>query len=283
VAVARGDFDGAERVLSEGIRDHDDEDFYVRRARLRLVSRRDYAAALADAEAAREKQVNMPSAIVVQYSSCFLMARFDEARRFMEEMLAISPGHAATILTRAMLECYTRNYDRALEDAAHPWKSDRLKGRARLVEALALSLKGQQGEALKRAREALDLCPGQPFAHVTLAAVLTNSMKFKEAEEHLNKALEFNDEYPSAYSARSMLRMVQLRLDEALADAERAIQLDTYSADALTVRGIVYLRRGEKEKARADLRKAIKLNPFQKKLIEPVLKAAGLDLEGIDD
>ncbi len=281
--VARGAFERAERVLSEGIAQYEDEDFYVRRARLRMVVRRDYKAALADADAAREKQVNMPAAIVCQYSARFLMGEFDEARRLMQDLLAICPGHGPTLLTRGTLECFAKNFDRALEDTALASKDERLKGRASMIEALALSLKGQQAKAEERAAEALRLNPDLPFAHVTLAAVLTNSGKFKEAEEHVNRALAVNDSYPAGYSTRAMLRMVQLRLDEALQDADRAIELDAFSADALTVRGIIYLRQGDREKARRDLSRAMKLNPFQKKLIEPIIKAAGLDLERVDD
>ncbi len=150
-----------------------------------------------------------------------------EAERLYAEIIAASPGHAASVHLLGVL-------------------------------------KFQRGDAAAAVRQfdaALALEPADAFAHSNRSVALAALARFDEALASSDKALALKPDHAEAWSSRAAALFELGRFDDALASAERAIALKPNHADAYASRGNVLKQRGALEEALVDYGKAIELNP----------------------
>jgi len=103
-------------------------------------------------------------------------------------------------------------------------------------------------------------------AHANLGYLLASERRYREAEKHLRRAVEFapNDSDNHIQLAKVLVQLGQR--DEALWHYDRAIELAPRSAIAHEDRGILMLRREEPVQAVIDFKEAIKSRPDSARL-----------------
>jgi protein O-GlcNAc transferase len=218
-----------------------------------------------------------------------------EAERLYAEIIAATPGHAASLHLLGVLKfqrgdaaAAVRNFDAALalEPAnafAHSNRSVALAALARFDEALAsadtaLALKPDHAEAwsnraaalfelrrfdeaLASAERAIALKPNHADAHASRGNVLKQRGALEEALVDYGKAIELNPTFVRAIINRAVALGELRRFDEALADCDRAIGLNPGIAEAFNNRGNVLYVCGRLDEALASLERAIVLKP----------------------
>lgn len=81
------------------------------------------------------------------------------------------------------------------------------------------------------------------------------------AEEAYTQAIELDQQFVKAYSARGFSRYAQGKFDAAITDYSSAIELDPQFAEVYAARGLAYYELGEFGDAVADYTKALELDP----------------------
>jgi protein O-GlcNAc transferase len=150
-----------------------------------------------------------------------------DAERLYAEIIAASPGHAASLHLLGVLKFQ----------------------------------RGGASAAVRQFDAALALEPANAFAHSNRSVALAALTRFDEALASADKALVLKPDHAEAWSSRAAALFELGRFHEALASAERAIALKPNHADAYACRGNVLKQRGALEEALVDYGKAIELNP----------------------
>jgi tetratricopeptide (TPR) repeat protein/predicted aspartyl protease len=204
-----------------------DAEGFARRGQASM-SRRNFAAALADFSRAAELEPKEPmhfrnraEAHLALRQPVLAMADFDEA-------LKLKPDDVASLMGRGVIYLGSMAYDRAAADFAAAIK----------VEP--------------------DLAP-------RVGEVYTAAGQFERALAAYDgwiAANPRNDRLPTALNGRCWTRALwNHELDKALADCEAALKRGPRAAGVLDSRGLVHLRRGEFDLAIADYDAAIRLQP----------------------
>ena len=85
-----------------------------------------------------------------------------------------------------------------------------------------------------------------PAHHVTTQAIMRmQEQKYSEAEEMLTLAIQFDDEYASAFSHRGFVRLHLEKLADARLDFEKALGINPFDSQAVTGTGIARTLQGE--------------------------------------
>jgi tetratricopeptide (TPR) repeat protein len=117
-------------------------------------------------------------------------------------------------------------------------------------------------KARAAAEKALALDEGLAEAHTSLAAVLDDYYwDWAAAEEHFEKAIQLNPNYPVAHYWYSQHLSRMGRLDEAVDEARHAEALDPLSSSADAHVGLALYRARRFDEAAAELQKALQFNP----------------------
>jgi predicted negative regulator of RcsB-dependent stress response len=91
--------------------------------------------------------------------------------------------------------------------------------------------------------------------------VLLNEGKYEESKVELDKAVQLDPGYASAYLARGVVYFKTGRIDLAIADYTRVIELDPKNNPAYLNRALAYSEKGQNDLALADYTKAIEIDP----------------------
>jgi tetratricopeptide (TPR) repeat protein len=97
--------------------------------------------------------------------------------------------------------------------------------------------------------------------HLFKGADYANKGNWDEVIEEINKALEINLEYASAYIYRGSAYFGKGLYDRAIADYNTAIEINPELATAFNNRGLAYNNKGLYDQAIDDYNKAIEINP----------------------
>lgn len=118
------------------------------------------------------------------------------------------------------------------------------------------------GHAAETARDALQLAPNDPRAHVAMAQVrLAQTMNFAAAEEHIDKALKIDPNLAEAYFVRTGLALRTMELDQAMEAVEAGLKHDPTNLELLSIKAATYFL-GEDEAGFAEMEtKVLTLNP----------------------
>jgi tetratricopeptide (TPR) repeat protein len=204
-----------------------DAEGFARRGQA-FMSRRNFAAALADFDRAAELEPKEPKHFRNRAQAHLGLRRPILAMADFDEALKLQPDDVTSLVGRGALYLESNDYGRAARDfdAAIKVEPDRALAVARLYTAA-----GQ----FDRALGAYD---GWIAAHPA------------------------GDQLPTALNGRCWTRALWNRdLDKALADCDAALRRGPRTAAVLDSRGLVHLRRLELDLAIADYDQAIKLQP----------------------
>lgn len=123
-------------------------------------------------------------------------------------------------------------------------------------------LKESHPKARAAAEKALAIDRELGEAHASLAAVIADYYwDWAAADDHFQRAIELNPNYPLARSWYSQQLARMGRVDEAVEEAIRARELDPLSTSAIAHVGLALLRARRYDEAIAELKKALELDP----------------------
>ncbi len=127
--------------------------------------------------------------------------------------------------------------------------------------ALGLKGLGRAGEALKAARQSLELNPGNPLALNVTGSLLLDDKKAEEAATYFKKAVELDSGYFEAWSNLSSALKKVRNFQAAMAAAERALKLNPSSSKAEINIAEIYVEQGRFDKAATHYKRALSLQP----------------------
>jgi tetratricopeptide (TPR) repeat protein len=111
----------------------------------------------------------------------------------------------------------------------------------------ALSLQGNQSEAIAHFKEAMRIYPNYPVAQYNWANSLGYEGKVDEAIVHYREALKLNPDYEQAYYNLGKALALKGNLDEAKANFQNALRCKPDYSEAMTVLGNLLLLQGQRE------------------------------------
>jgi protein O-mannosyl-transferase len=125
----------------------------------------------------------------------------------------------------------------------------------------ALSLIGDQREALYHFNRALRLKPGDPKAHFNRGNLYGVQGRLEEAMADYREAIRHKPDYEQAYCNLAKALAQQSRFDEAHTNFLAALRCKPDYAEAHTKLGNVLLLQGRVEEAMSHLRQAVRMDP----------------------
>jgi arylsulfatase A-like enzyme/Flp pilus assembly protein TadD len=159
--------------------------------------------------------------------------KWDEARSFCEEILAIDPGDARIRKNLAFTLLRLENYDRAQAEyerviAAHPDDEEALGFLGSI-----LSRTGRHAEAVAALERAAVLAPSDPNIAVTLARAWEDSGEEGKALQEYDRALALDPSLSEAVNGKALLLSHQARPREAVAVLRKALPALAEDVDVL--------------------------------------------------
>ena len=187
-----------------------------------------------------------------------LSERYEEALVCYQKALSLKPRPATVIeLRQGLIETYRklgkveRKLGRSgsaaqvfeallkLDDADHAiWQ----------LHALALYESGRNEEGLASVARALAFKPDNADYHLTRAIILRTCLRYEEARQCCEKAVELAPHHPGAYTSLGSVLDLMGHADRALENYEQALALDPDYALAHWNRSQIDLRRGDYER-----------------------------------
>jgi tetratricopeptide (TPR) repeat protein len=122
-----------------------------------------------------------------------------------------------------------------------------------------LLARGNADEAILHYREVLRLDPDVPLAHNNYGAALSQQRRFDEAIGAYRRALELDPEYSSAHYNLALILASQRRFDEAIPHYLAALRKNPAALPWNNL-GVAYVALGQTDSAREAYRKAIQLD-----------------------
>ena len=182
----------------------------------------------------------------------FQQGKSEEAVEVLEKALEVDPRHwkahnnmALASIDIGELELAEAHYRESLAIEAQPAIYNDL--------GFVLERQGMTEEAVVMYRKSLELAPGSSTAHYNLAAALTRSGDFAEAETHFRAVLE-TDPSTQAYTGLGVVLWQQGRGDEAVTSLQSAIKADPNNAAAYDQLGTIQVQQGKLDQAASTYR-----------------------------
>ena len=189
----------------------------------------------------------------------FQQGKSSDAVVVLEKALAVDPTHWKAHNNMALASVDIGELELA---EAHYRESLAIKPQSAIYNDLGFVLErqGLPFEAVEMYRIALKLDPESATAHFNLAASLTRSGDFAEAEPHFRAALE-KDPNTQAYTGLAVVQWQQGRADAAIASLRAAIAADAGNATAYDQLGKMLVQEGKLEEAAATYRSLLQQKP----------------------
>jgi tetratricopeptide (TPR) repeat protein len=135
---------------------------------------------------------------------------------------------------------------------------------AAVIVLCAVTARAQVGYWVNSAalwQHAVDVDPGNYFAHNSLGALASDAGRTTEAIGHFSRALQFAPDYPEAYNNLGLMHAREGRPGEAVAQYKKAIELNPGLAAAHDNLGVALLMLGGADEAISEHEAAIRLAP----------------------
>ncbi len=120
---------------------------------------------------------------------------------------------------------------------------------------------GHAEEAEKYFRQAAELAPNLPEAHLNLGLALLKEGKLPEASASIEKAIQLDPRSPGAHMFLGIADYQMNRIDQAIENLQQEISANPANPEAQLWLGIVELASGHPEKATGPLDRAAELAP----------------------
>lgn len=128
-------------------------------------------------------------------------------------------------------------------------------------EAATAMREGRTAEAEKYFRQATELAPDLPEAHLNLGLAQLKEGKLPEASASIEKAIALDPHSPGAHMFLGIADYQMNRIDAAIDNLQQEIAANPKNAEAQLWLGIVELASGHPEKATGPLDRAAELSP----------------------
>jgi tetratricopeptide (TPR) repeat protein len=189
------------------------------------------------------------------------LGRGAEGEADLTEAIRILPEYTEAYLQRARLR---RKVGRATE-AAQDVEAARGIGAALADgfynEGVRAINNSDRAEAEKMLGFALQLDPGHGRAHVAMARLHMERLRFDDAVAELNQAIPVHPKEAELYYHRATAQLAGGHADQALADYDTAVNLDPKQAPYLAGRGLAKYRASKDvDGAKADFEAALKID-----------------------
>lgn len=225
---------------------------------------------------------------------CMASRRYPEARRQLEETLAMEPKNTRACYLMAALENTMGNSDRALElyqqiavidkaDPVAPYKmgliyldrqdvekartlADYLvktfpdRGEGSRLQGLARFFSKNYAEAIASLQESLKKQPSME-GYYFLALSLYNQGELENALSQFRRIIDYNPSFVPARALTGLILLRQGHTDDAINEIKKALQVDPGHAFAHSVLGKGYLAKGMYEEGMRELKAATGLGP----------------------
>lgn len=229
IAGQRGQYELADRLMANAVRNNSNEPSYLLNRGLILQMRGDLTNALAMYEAAIELNPLYAAAHCNRGNVLCLLHRVEEGLSSYDEALRISPRSAEV-----------HNY-----------------------RGLALCRLGRLTDALAASDNAVQINPNYVEAYFNRGNILRGLGRLEDAILSYERVVRLNPAFADAYLAQSSALDQLGRHDEALASCDRAIERDPRSARAHGNRGDILRTLGRFQDALSACDTAIRLDPDQ--------------------
>lgn len=220
----------------------------------------------------------------------FRLARWDEARRVLDELLAASPGHGRALSLRARIEMAggdPREAVKRYQDLLT--RGESLIDRSNL--ATAYLLLGDGARAAEESAKVLANAPSHPYYILALADARSLEGRAEEATALYRRVLELEQgEDPQSLTVRAQAHARLGENDEALALLQQAIRkAPGFDGQLAFESALIYTLVGDRSSAKVNLRETVRqgwggwlrLSPFARwqddPEIGPLLAAARAD------
>jgi tetratricopeptide (TPR) repeat protein/Tol biopolymer transport system component len=189
----------------------------------------------------------------------FQQGKSEEAITALEKALAVDPGHWKAHNNMALASIDIGELELA---EAHYRESLALEPQPAIYNDLGFVLErqGLPHEAADMYRKSLELDPESAAAQYNLAASLTRSGEFAEAEPHFRAALA-KKPTTEAYTGLGVVLLQQGRVPDAIASLKDAIRVDRTNAAAYEQLSAILIQAGKLEEAASLYRALIQHQP----------------------
>ncbi|MDA0205883.1 MAG: FG-GAP-like repeat-containing protein [Acidobacteria bacterium] len=204
----------------------------------------------------------LPSRNYFRHGAAFYQAGYpDQALPYLDVVLSRTPDNF-----KAQLAVGQIHLDAERTEAARPHIEAAVRLNAKSPEAWnnygGLAMQEQSYSlALERFQKAIALAPDSGYAYANAAQAADRAGQDAEAERLLRRALDIDASDADALSQLGLLLARQERFDEAKQLFERAIQLQRDHVAAINNLAVVYLRLNQPNEATAALRYGIRVAP----------------------
>ncbi|HZV03932.1 MAG TPA: tetratricopeptide repeat protein [Gemmataceae bacterium] len=232
------------------------------RARLNLISLKDFDAALDDAEELARLQPKDPEPYRIIGSIHMGRRQYDKTMRAFRKALDLKPDYTEVLWATAQLHLWQGDTKKALQIMdpliAHlsPEKPESLNVRGDIYRAM-----DRLDDAAKDYRRMIELRPKAPDAYISLALVLDKQGKSEEAKACYDRMVSANPDSALVYIRRAEDRRNRGEFEAALADCAQAAAKDPNSALPALVRASIMAARGQHQQATADAERALEKAP----------------------
>jgi len=190
----------------------------------------------------------------------YAAGRASEARRAMEEALAIDPANVRAARSLAEILRQAGRRKPAIEVLR---RAIDLRPDAEALVALGqmLAEDGQLRPAREALNRSLDLNPSLPQAHLHLGIILAGERNFAEAETHLRRSTELAPGWAEGHYNLGVLLAMQDKLPPAVAEFTRTIELQPHHAAARNALGQALMSLNRNSEAAEQFRQALEIDP----------------------
>jgi tetratricopeptide (TPR) repeat protein/tRNA A-37 threonylcarbamoyl transferase component Bud32 len=236
------------------------------RAILNWIYRKDFDAALSDAEQLARLQSNNPEAYRIIGSIHLGQRRYDEALRAFQKALDLKPDYTEVLWAVAQIHSWRGDQKKALAvidpviEVLRVKKHESLNVRGDIYRAM-----GRIDDAAKDYRRLIELRPESADAsinaYLSLALLLDKQGKAEEAKAWYDRMVAANPESAAVYLRRAADRRNRGDFEAALADCDQAARKEPDSALPALVRASIAAARGQHRQAVADAERALEKAP----------------------
>ncbi len=234
-------------------------DAEVRLGRARfLTRRRQWTQALADLDAAVAAEPKNLDARLLRADVLLKLRRYEKARRELQRLRKLAPGHAQVHLLLGLLATEQHRFAEAAQAFTRAIAFRGATPRLLALRAHALLRAGQQQEALRDARAAVQLETDDLHVLTLALGVLLEGQDPRAAEPLLQEALKNHPDHAPLWYLEAARQEKQGRPAAALQAVTRALQQDDSLVSARLLRARLYQQQGRWDLAAWDYEQVLR-------------------------
>ena len=202
-----------------------------------------------------------PRVLLFRAGLYLYVGRVEEARRDIQEVLALEPRNGDAYALQAIMEVARNNKEEALRLAGQAVALDPESPNARLARSYAEQAHFRLKEARRSIKEALALNRDHALLWARLAELEMSEGNLEEAEKAAEEAVRLNPRLSRTQTVLGFAHLTRIRTGAAKQSFEEAIRLDPTDPLPHLGLGLARIREGELEAGREEIELATSLDP----------------------